>query len=64
MRELAQASRTQRVDPFVEKLQQCPEAFKAGEMVAKMFEAAKYSSEESTAEGRLLPPAGVVYPLV
>lgn len=65
MRELAQVSGTRQcVDPFVEKLNQCPEAFTAGEMVARMFDVVKYRSEESPADDRLLPPAGVVFPLV
>lgn len=52
------------VDPMLEQLQQCPEAFKAGELVGKMFEALKYHSEDCEGGDRLLPPAGLVMPLV
>ena len=51
-------------DPFVEQLKQCPEAFKAGEMVGKMFDALKYHHDDSEGDARLLPPAGIVMPLV
>ncbi len=51
-------------DPIVERLKQCPEAFRAGEMVGKMFDALKYSEDESAGDERYLPPAGVVIPLV
>jgi len=65
MRQLAAEGGTRpRIDPFVEKLRQCPEAFRAGEMVGKMLDALKYRQEESAADERLLPPAGVVMPLV
>ncbi len=51
-------------DPLVERLKQCPEAFKAGEMVGKMFDALKYHHDDSEGDTRLLPPAGLVIPLV
>ena len=51
-------------DPIVERLKQCPEAFKAGEMVGKMFNALKHGNEDSALGERYLPPAGVVIPLV
>ena len=51
-------------DPIVERLKQCPEAFKAGEMVSKMFNALKQGNEDSASGERYLPPAGVVIPLV
>jgi hypothetical protein len=51
-------------DPIVEQLQQCPEAFKAGELVGKMFDTLKYDRDDSEGGNRLLPPAGVVLPLV
>jgi hypothetical protein len=65
MRELELVSSTRpHPDPIVERLQQCPAAFKAGEMVGKMFDALKYSEDGSEGEERYLPPAGVVMPLV
>ena len=51
-------------DPIVEQLLQCPEAFKAGELVGKMFDTLKYDRDDSEGGNRLLPPAGVVLPLV
>jgi hypothetical protein len=51
-------------DPIVERLKQCPEAFTAGEMVGKMFDALRYGEDDSAGEERYLPPAGAVMPLV
>jgi hypothetical protein len=65
IRELEAASGSgARIDPFVERLRQCPEAFTAGEMVGKMFNALKHGEDDSEGEERYLPPAGVVMPLV
>jgi hypothetical protein len=65
MRELEAAGGTRpHPDPIVERLKQCPEAFRAGEMVGKMFDALRYGEDESTGDERYLPPAGVVFPLV
>jgi len=65
MRELEGASGSgARIDPFVERLRQCPEAFTAGEMVGKMFKALQHGEDDSEGEERYLPPAGVVMPLV
>jgi len=65
MRELEAAGGTRpHPDPIVERLRQCPEAFMAGEMVSKMFDALKYNEDESAGDERYLPPAGVVFPLV
>ena len=50
-------------DPIVEQLKRCPEAYRAGELVGKMFDRLKYRDETDAAE-RLLPPAGVVIPPV
>lgn len=51
-------------DPIVERLQQCPEAFKAGEIVGNMFDRLQYDRDDSEGGDRLLPPAGLVMPLV
>jgi hypothetical protein len=65
MRELEAAGGTRpNPDPIVERLKQCPEAFRAGEMVGKMFDALRYGGDESAGDERYLPPAGVVFPLV
>lgn len=50
-----------RKDPIEEQLRQCPEAFKAGELVGKLFDRLKYGSNEPR-EGRFLPPAGALIP--
>jgi len=51
------------IDPFVEQLRKCPDTFVAGEMLARMFDALRYDVAQ-TEDERLLPPAGVVLPLV
>ncbi len=65
MRELEATGGTRaHPDPIVERLKQCPEAFKAGETVGRMFDALKHGNEDSATGERNLPPAGVVIPLV
>lgn len=65
MRELEAAGGTRpNPDSIVERLKQCPEAFRAGEMVGKMFDALRYGGDEPAGDERYLPPAGVVFPLV
>ena len=64
MRELkAVSTKASEIDPFVEQLRKCPDTFVAGEMLARMFDALKYEDPQ-TEDERLLPPAGVVLPLV
>ena len=48
-------------DPIEEQLRQCPEAFKAGELVGKLFDRLRYDGSEP-AEARFLPPAGALIP--
>lgn len=48
-------------DPMEEQLRQCPEAFKAGELVGKLFDRLKYDDNQPSA-GRVLPPAGALIP--
>ena len=48
-------------DPIVEQLKECPEAFKAGEILGKILDSLKYSQLNDQAE-RYLPPAGAVLP--
>ena len=48
-------------DPIEEQLRQCPEAFKAGELVGKLFDRLRYDGHEP-GEARLLPPAGALVP--
>lgn len=64
MRELeAVSTKTAEIDPFVEQLRKCPDTFVAGEMLTRMFDALKCDDTQAEDE-RLLPPAGVVLPLV
>lgn len=64
MRELeAISTKGPEIDPFVEQLRKCPDTFVAGEMLARMFDALRYDVAQ-TEDERLLPPAGVVLPLV
>jgi len=58
---LIQDSATQR-NPIEEQLQQCPEAFQAGELIERMFNAARFGDDEAAEQEKLLPPAGAVMP--
>lgn len=64
MRELeaSKGAGPRQTDPFVEQLKQCPEAFKAGEMIGKMLDSLKYSQGNDATSDRYLPPAGTVIP--
>ena len=48
----------------MEQLRKCPETFVAGEMLGKMFDSLKYDRASSENDERLIPPAGIVFPLV
>lgn len=48
-------------DPIGEQLRQCPEAFKAGELVGKLFDTLKYDGNDPR-EARFSPPAGALLP--
>jgi hypothetical protein len=50
------------MDPIVEQLKQCPEVFKAGEMIGKMLDSLKYRQGNDAPRDRYLPPAGAVIP--
>jgi hypothetical protein len=60
LREAKQATTTVR-DPIMEQLKQCPDAFKVGEILGKVFDSFKYGQDEILAD-RILPPAGTVLP--
>ena len=64
MRELEAVTRKNPgdLDPIVEQLKQCPEAFKAGEVIGKMLDSLKYRQDNDAAADRYLPPAGAVVP--
>jgi hypothetical protein len=64
MRELDRAmwDEARQTDPIMEQIKQCPEAFKAGELVGKMFDSIKYALGDTTGEERCLPPPGAVLP--
>ena len=49
-------------DPIMERLKQCPEAFKVGEILGKAFDSLKYAQDGSEIGERYLPPSGVVIP--
>ena len=49
-------------DPIMERLKQCPEAFKVGEILGKAFDSLKYGLDEEVAGDRLLPPSSTVIP--
>ena len=60
LKQAKQATATVR-DPIMEQLKQCPDAFKVGEILGKVFDSFKYGQDEILAD-RLLPPAGTVIP--
>lgn len=47
-----------RIDPLVELLRQCPEAFTVGKALERMFQQLHARSSENN--GRVLPPHGTV----
>jgi hypothetical protein len=49
-------------DPIMERLKQCPEAFKIGELLGKAFDSLKYGRDGSELGERYLPPSGTVIP--
>ena len=49
-------------DPIMERLKQCPEAFKVGEILGKAFDSFKYAHDGAELGDRYLPPAGTVIP--
>jgi hypothetical protein len=64
MRELGVVMRrdTHQRDAMMEQLRQCPEAFKVGELVGKLFDEVKYCDAREPYNDRILPPAGAVLP--
>jgi hypothetical protein len=64
VRHLAEAVRSEAkvTDPILEKLRQCPEAFKVGEILGKAFDSLKYGQEEVIEGDRILPPPGTIIP--
>jgi hypothetical protein len=48
--------------PIMERLKQCPEAFKVGEILGKVFDSLKYVQDGGELGERYLPPAGTVVP--
>jgi hypothetical protein len=49
-------------NPIEEQLRQCPEAFKAGELLERALNSLKYHHDEVLQAERWLPPAGAVMP--
>ena len=60
--EEAAHGRTNTNDPITERLKQCPEAFKVGEILGKAFDSLRYAQDESEIGERYLPPAGALIP--
>jgi len=60
LREAKQATVTVR-DPIMEQLKQCPDAFKVGEILGKVFDSFNCEQDEILAD-RILPPAGTLIP--
>jgi hypothetical protein len=49
-------------NPIEEQLKQCPEAFKAGELLERALNSLKYGQDEVSQAERWLPPAGAIIP--
>ena len=49
-------------NPIKEQLKQCPEAFKAGELLERALNSLKYGQDEVSQAERWLPPAGAIVP--
>lgn len=64
MRALTGAARSgaKVIDPILEKLSQCPEAFKVGEILGKAFDTLKYRQEDVIDGDRIMPPPGTIIP--
>jgi len=64
MRELAETGRSgaRVTDPILEKLRQCPEAFKVGEILGKAFDSLKYQQDDVIDPDRIMPPPGTIIP--
>jgi hypothetical protein len=64
LRALAEAThhRGDTNDPIMERLKQCPEAFKVGEILGKAFDSLKYAQDGGETGERHLPPSGAVIP--
>jgi predicted NAD/FAD-binding protein len=60
--EKATQGRASTNDPIMERLKQCPEAFKVGEILGKVFDSLKYVQDGGELGERYLPPAGTVVP--
>ena len=60
--EEAAHGRTNTNDPITERLKQCPEAFKVGEILGKAFDSLKCAQDGGELGDRYLPPAGVIIP--
>ena len=60
--EEAAHGRTNTNDPIMERLKQCPEAFKVGEILGKAFDSLKYAQDGGELRDRYLPPSGTVIP--
>jgi len=64
IRELAKAAHSEArvTDPILENLRLCPEAFKVGEILGKVFDSLKYRQDDVIDEERMRPPPGTILP--
>ncbi|MGA8491429.1 MAG: hypothetical protein WB711_13470 [Terriglobales bacterium] len=60
--EEARQGRASTNDPIMERLKQCPEVFKVGEIFGKAFDSLKYAQDGGELGDRYLPPSGTVIP--
>ena len=60
--EEATHGRVKTSDPITERLKQCPEAFKVGEILGKALDSLKYAQDGGELGDRYLPPSGAVLP--
>jgi len=49
-------------NPIEEQLKQCPEAFKAGELLERALSSLNYGQDEVSQDERWLAPAGAIIP--
>ena len=61
---IAETDAATHTDSTLEQVNQCPEAFQAGELIEKIFVAAEHTFGETSSEDKILPPPGTVIPLV
>jgi ferredoxin len=59
---LTRENRPQQENAIEEQIRQCPEAFKVGEIMEKLFNQAKHGFEDNADQDRCLPPPEAIIP--